>query len=84
MEVLLCQNPFNAQTSISYSVIETGRTKLSVLDVLGREVTVLVDATQSTGQYNAFFDASKLPSGVYVCILQSATQLRMIEMKLVK
>lgn len=58
-------NPFNPTTVISYQLSAAGHVTLRIYDVLGREVTTLVDARQSPGSHMVTFDASKLPSGVY-------------------
>ncbi len=62
-------NPFNPSTVIEYSVPSVDKNnalvKLSVFDILGREVAVLVNEQKSAGNYKVVFDASKLGSGVY-------------------
>ena len=45
---------------------ETGKVKLSVLDMLGQEIAVLVDATQTAGSYTVEFSAAGLATGVYI------------------
>jgi hypothetical protein len=58
-------NPFNPTTTIKYAVIEKGLVSLKVYDVLGNEITSLVDTYQPAGQYDITFDAGNLSSGVY-------------------
>jgi hypothetical protein len=58
-------NPFNGQTLISFQTAGPGRVKLSLFDVLGREVRVLVDEVRMQGAYTERFDASGLPTGQY-------------------
>ena len=68
-------NPFNPTTRIKYSIptsspLAKGRTEegfvsLKVYDVLGREVTTLVNKKQSPGNYTIEFNAANLPSGLY-------------------
>jgi uncharacterized lipoprotein YddW (UPF0748 family) len=65
-------NPFNPTTMISFSVASppAGRqvashVKIVVFDLLGREVSVLLDESLEPGTYQMRFDASHLPSGVY-------------------
>jgi hypothetical protein len=65
-------NPFNPTTVISYRKSEIGRTRLSVHDILGREVAVLVDGVQQAGEHQVRFDASTLASGVYLIRLETA------------
>lgn len=59
-------NPFNPTTTIKYSLPESGFVNLTVYDLLGREVSVLVSKEQSVGKYEINFDASDLVSGVYI------------------
>ncbi len=63
-------NPFNPVTTISYSVPVKSRISLRVYDILGKEVSVLVNKEQDAGRYNANFDGSSLASGVYIYRLE--------------
>jgi hypothetical protein len=58
-------NPFNPATVISYDISSAGLVKLAVYDVLGNEVTQLVNTTQTADRYKIMFDGSKLQSGIY-------------------
>ncbi|MCC6395897.1 MAG: T9SS type A sorting domain-containing protein [Bacteroidetes bacterium] len=73
-------NPFNPVTTIRYTVGATGgqssvagTVRLAVYDLLGREVSVLVQERQTPGNYEAQFDGSGLSSGVYLYRLQSGS-----------
>jgi concanavalin A-like lectin/glucanase superfamily protein len=59
-------NPFNPSTSINYSVPELNQVKISVVDVLGRNVATLVDGIVEAGVRTVHFDASQLRSGTYI------------------
>ena len=59
-------NPFNPSTHISYQLPVRAFVTLKVFDVLGREVNILVDKYQDAGEYSVQFNASNLPSGVYL------------------
>jgi fibronectin type 3 domain-containing protein len=59
-------NPFNPSTIIAFSIQEKTFVKLHVYDILGREVSILVDDIKEAGTYSIDFDASALPSGVYI------------------
>ncbi|MBI5648274.1 MAG: choice-of-anchor D domain-containing protein [Ignavibacteriae bacterium] len=77
-EIALYQNtpnPFNPQTTITYEVIEQAPTRLTVLDRAGRTVAVLVDGLVPPGKYSVVFDASAHASGVYIAVLETATQV---------
>jgi parallel beta-helix repeat protein len=68
-EFYLCQNypnPFNPNTVISYRLSVTIKVSLKVYDVLGNEIVTLVDEHKPAGKYEVGFDASGLPSGVYI------------------
>lgn len=73
-------NPFNATTTIRYDVKEAGFVSLRVFNLLGREVTVLVDKELPPGYYTTTWDASGLPSGIYLCRMEASgfTQTRKV------
>ena len=66
-------NPFNPTTIISYSVPKAGLVKIKVYDILGREVTQLVNEQKNAGTYNIEFNASKLATGVYFYRMQAGS-----------
>ena len=59
-------NPFNPYTNIMYSIEKTSSINLSVFDILGREIRILINEEQLPGSYNVKFDGSNLPSGLYL------------------
>ena len=63
-------NPFNPVTNIVYQLPKSGLVQLKVYDLLGSEVAVLVNELKSKGSYSVNFDASNLPSGVYIYSLR--------------
>lgn len=58
-------NPFNPTTTISYNLPVSGFVSLKIFDLLGKEITALVNESKEPGIYSATFDASKLVSGIY-------------------
>ncbi|MFZ1323128.1 MAG: T9SS type A sorting domain-containing protein, partial [Ignavibacteria bacterium] len=58
-------NPFNPVTVIRFEIKETDVVNLKIYDVLGNEISVLVNEKQSPGIYNIKFDGSFLSGGVY-------------------
>ena len=64
-------NPFNTVTTISYYLPLNRYIELSVFDLRGKEVAVLVNQEQSSGKYQMHFDATELNSGIYTYRLLS-------------
>jgi hypothetical protein len=64
----LWDNPY---TVISYQLSASSNVKLTVYDVLGNEVSTLVNGYQAAGIQNVKFDASKLNSGIYFYRIES-------------
>jgi hypothetical protein len=58
-------NPFNPSTTIKYKLPNSSDVRMSVFDMLGREVTVLVNERREAGVHKVEFDGSGLSSGVY-------------------
>ena len=77
-------NPFNPSTTIKYSLSDDGFVRLAVYNLLGEEVTTLVNTEQKAGRYEVVFDASKLSSGVYMYRLESNNFLSIKKMILIK
>ncbi len=64
-------NPFNPSTTIKYQIPLNGKNemsnvKLSVFDILGKEIATLVNKQQQPGNYSVVFNGYNLPSGLYV------------------
>ncbi|KAF0152271.1 MAG: Cna B domain protein [Ignavibacteria bacterium] len=59
-------NPFNPTTTIKYNLPNAGLVKITIYDILGREVRVLVNEEKNPGVYEVKFDAKNLASGVYI------------------
>ncbi len=77
-------NPFNPSTKISFAIPTSGFVTLRVYDILGKEVATLVNEEKSTGIYEATFNASNLPSGVYIYRIQSGSFIQTKKMSLMK
>ncbi len=77
-------NPFNPTTRIKYSIPQKSFVRLSVFDILGREVAALVNSEKEPGYYEIEFDGSKLSSGVYFYKLQSGSFSQTKKFMLVK
>jgi len=78
-------NPFNPETRIEFALTEAGDTQLTVYNVLGQEVSTLVDEYLSAGTYTATFYAGQdLSSGTYFYRLTSGDQSQIGKMLLIK
>lgn len=77
-------NPFNPSTTISYALPVESDVVLSVYNILGQEVRILVSERQTAGDHSVSFRADELPSGVYYCRLQTASSASMQRMLLMK
>jgi len=77
-------NPFNPETVISYQLPANSSVSLKVHDVLGREVSTLVNEIQSAGSYKVNFNASNLSSGIYFYKFQAGEFTQTKKMILVK
>jgi hypothetical protein len=64
-------NPFNPSTRIQYSTPSAGRVQLKVFNILGEEVSTLVQEEQAAGVHTVRFDARDLPSGMYFYRLEA-------------
>ena len=62
-------NPFNPSTNIKYQITKNSFVKLVVYNVLGEEISVLVNENQKPGTYEVSLNAENFPSGVYFCKL---------------
>jgi len=77
-------NPFNPVTKIKFDIPQQSFTKLTIYDIGGKEVSVLVNRELNPGSYEAEFNASNLPSGVYFYKLSSGGYTDVKKMILVK
>ncbi|NOS84890.1 MAG: T9SS type A sorting domain-containing protein [Ignavibacteria bacterium] len=77
-------NPFNPQTKIKFAVPKASFTKLVIYDLLGREVTTLVDEELKPGTYEADWDGSNFSSGVYFYKIISGDYVETKKMVLMK
>lgn len=77
-------NPFNPVTTIGYELRDPGHTKLTVYNLLGEQVAVLLNDFQSAGRYQIAFDATRLPSGMYFYRLESGSFKQTHKMVLMK
>ncbi len=77
-------NPFNPATQIQYTIDKASKVKLTVYNVLGNQVAVLVNQTQQAGTYQTTFDAKNFSSGVYFYKLEAGSKTMSKKMMLLK
>jgi hypothetical protein len=77
-------NPFNPSTQIKYSIAEAGLVTVKVFDILGREISVLVNKEQAAGSYTVDFNAKNLSTGVYIYRVESGSFQATKKMILIK
>lgn len=77
-------NPFNPSTLISYNLPKTALVTLKIYDILGREVSTLVNRTESAGSYKVEFNAGRVSSGVYFYRLSAGGFVQIKKMLLLK
>lgn len=77
-------NPFNPLTMISYQISKSGNVSLKIFDVLGNEVSTLVNKEQVAGTYKMSYNAVKLPSGLYFYKLSAFGLILTKKMLLIK
>lgn len=64
-------NPFNAQTSITFDLKQSGAVTLKIYDMVGRSVATLIHGSLAAGRHIVSYDASRLPSGMYLYRLET-------------
>ena len=77
-------NPFNPTTSIKYTISSRQFVTLKIFDLLGREVTTLINEEKPAGDYEVNFDGSNLPSGVYFYQLKAGSFVQINKMVILK
>ncbi len=66
-------NPFNPSTSIQFSIPKSDNVTLKVYDILGREITTLINEYKQSGTYETKFNATNLASGIYFYTINSGS-----------
>lgn len=77
-------NPFNPRTRLAYQAAERCHATLVIYNALGQEVSRLVDGMVDAGTFSVDWDASDLPSGVYLAVLHAAETRSVLKMLLLK
>jgi hypothetical protein len=77
-------NPFNPETIISYSIPVEEFVTIKIYDLLGREVTTLVNRKESAGTHECYLNASALSSGTYIYKMQAGNFIAARKLMIIK
>jgi len=77
-------NPFNPETTIEYSIPKASHVIITIFDLLGREVTKLINEEKQPGNYSFEFNAGKFASGVYFYRMQAGNFISTRKLVLLK
>jgi hypothetical protein len=77
-------NPFNPATNISFSLPEDARVRITVYNLLGEQVTELVDAEFASGSHTVSFEAEGLTSGIYLYKMEAGNFISTKKMALLR
>ncbi len=77
-------NPFNPVTKIQFGIPFKSNVNISIFDILGRQIEILLDKELSAGKYSIDFDGSKYSSGIYFYRLVSEDYIETKKMILIK
>ena len=77
-------NPFNAATTIEYSLSQPGDVVLSVYNIRGQKVETIIDGLRGAGKHSVTWNAGDIPSGIYFVRLQSQYQSKSMKLLLLK
>jgi hypothetical protein len=66
-------NPFNPSTSISYQLPEAAHVRISIIDVLGREIEILKNDTEAPGFKEVTWNAASFSGGLYFCRFEAVS-----------
>jgi hypothetical protein len=75
-------NPFNLITTIEFSLPHEAEVKISIYDILGREVSILYNGRAAAGSHKIKWDAAGFASGIYFCRVQANGYVWVIKMLL--
>jgi hypothetical protein len=77
-------NPFNAATLIQYALPTPGFAKLSVFDIVGREISILHEGELNAGRYTSEINAQEWSSGIYLVQLKTSSDVKTVKVMCVK
>jgi len=77
-------NPFNPTTKINFTIPKSSFVNLKIYDILGKEISTLVNEERSAGYYNVEFNAVGLTSGIYFYVIRTSEYTSTKKMLLLK
>ena len=77
-------NPFNPKTTITFTLPKQEDVSIKIYDLLGKDILTLVNEVRSAGVHTIYFDGSQLPSGIYICRINTSSWSSSIKMTLQK
>ena len=77
-------NPFNPTTTVKYNILEREYITLKIYDIMGNEISTLVNEEKPSGSYQIHWNAVNLPSGVYFYSLKAGSFVETKKMILLK
>ena len=77
-------NPFNPVTTLRYTLPSESAVQIAVFDILGREVTALVNEVQTPGEHLVQWDGDQFKSGVYFVRMETDSKILMQKVLLLK
>jgi hypothetical protein len=77
-------NPFSRSETIDFSTSVSGYTQVSILNLLGAEVTLLLNGELDAGEHSLIWDAKEMPPGMYVCIIRTKDRIEKLPIMLIR
>jgi hypothetical protein len=77
-------NPFNLTTTISFSIPQESHVRLKIYDLLGREVSTLLDGELTVGEHKLLYSAKDIDSGIYFCRIEAQSYKAITKIILIK
>jgi hypothetical protein len=77
-------NPFNSTVTIPFSIGSREKVQIKVYDILGREVTTLIDGEMLAGDYKVNWNAVNVSSGIYICRMRAGKFSASVKLMLIK
>jgi len=71
LDINIYPNPFDEQTTISFSVPEKQRIVIRILDISGNEIAQLTDKQYNAGEHKLIFSSTGLAKGLYICVINT-------------